>query len=157
MNTHHFGIVTGDGRTRRAVVELPGRPDAVVTGDDEAGLADAMSEVVADRLGVSPDDVDVTLFGHDGGDDAPYYAAAVLCDGAGWHTRFPAQEDLPAALHLPVALSEAAAEGQALRALASALGRPAESLDLEVVRIGPGSEDADDDWDDEDEDGWDGT
>ncbi|MFJ9553117.1 hypothetical protein ACIRPH_04845 [Nocardiopsis sp. NPDC101807] len=152
MHTHHFGIVTGDGRTRRAVVELPGRPDAVVTGDDEAGLADEMAEAVAGRLGVSPDEVDVTLFGHDG--DDPCYAAAVLCDGAGWHTRFPAQEDLPAALDLPVALSREAAEGQALRALASALGRPAAGLDLEVVRIGPGSEDADADegWD-EDRDG----
>jgi len=143
VHTHHFGIVTGHGGLRRAVVELPGLPDAVVTGDDEDVLADEMSEAVAARLGVSPDDVDVTLFGHDGSGDVPCYAAAVLLDGAGWHTRFPAQEDLPAALHLPVAMSEVAARGQALRSLASAVDRPAEVLDLEIVRIGPGSGDAD--------------
>lgn len=133
----YFGIVTREGPDYRARVEVPGRPAVVVVVHDDGTLTEAVSTALAEALGIPSDDVDVHLFGHDGGDGTPVYAGAAVFDGSEWLTQFPAQEDLAEALTVPASPTYDVAEERARRSLAEAVGRPADDLDIEFFEIVP--------------------
>ncbi|NRQ34692.1 hypothetical protein HII36_23075 [Nonomuraea sp. NN258] len=133
----YFGIVTRDGARYWAKVELPGRPDLVVRADSEPELVGAVDHELAAVLGVAPEELDVHLFGHDGTGAAPVYAGAAVFDGDRWLTQFPAQEDLPVALDVPPSPSYESAAERVRSALAGAVGRPADGLDIEFFEITP--------------------
>ncbi|MEQ4725340.1 hypothetical protein [Nonomuraea sp. B19D2] len=133
----YFGIITRDGARYRARVEVPDRPDVVVVTDSDADLFHEVSSKLATILGTAPDDVDVHLFGHDGSGDVPIYGGAAVFDGDQWLTQFPAQEDLPVALAIPPSSSYESAAARARAVLASTVGRPEDSLDIEFFEIMP--------------------
>ncbi|MGP3979317.1 hypothetical protein ACTWQF_35970 [Streptomyces sp. 8N114] len=133
----YFGIVTREGHLYQARVEVPGEPDVVLAAHSDDDLFDDVGRQLARLLGVEPDDVDLHLFGHDGGDGIPVYAGAAVFDGGAWLTQFPAQEDLPVALSVPPSPTYEVAADRARQALAAAVGRSGESLDIEFFEIVP--------------------
>ncbi|MEV0613504.1 hypothetical protein AB0I81_09280 [Nonomuraea sp. NPDC050404] len=134
----YFGIITRDDTRYRARVEVPDRPDVVVVTQSDMDLMhDEVARKLAELLDTTPEHIDVHLFGHDGKGEAPTYAGAAVFDGDQWHTQFPAQEDLPTALTIPPSPSYESAADRVRAALARALGRPEDALDIEFFEITP--------------------
>ncbi|MFD9944549.1 hypothetical protein ACFWYW_48465 [Nonomuraea sp. NPDC059023] len=134
---NYFGIITRDGARHRARVEVPNQPDVIVVTDSAQDAVRATSDALASLLGIPARDVSLQLFGYEGDEGAQIYAGAAVFDGDQWLTQFPAQEDLPVALVIPPSPAFEIATARVRTALASALGRPEDSLDIEFFQITP--------------------
>ncbi|MEN3586307.1 MULTISPECIES: hypothetical protein [unclassified Streptomyces] len=132
----YFGIVSREGDHFSARVEVPDRPAVTVSGVSEGALIATVDRELGRVLDRGSSEIDVHLFGSEGG-DTPVYGGAAVFDGRLWHTQFPAQHDLPTGLSIQPAASYEIAWQRVRAALANAVGRPGETLDIEFFEIVP--------------------